>query len=157
MKIWKIQCKKCGSFYEDAPSQIVSYTRLQGNNPCQCWKNCSKGNLKIAALLQENGLSYQTEYQFSDCLSPKGNPLKFDFYVNNQYLIEYDGEQHYKPVAFHGDLDRAEKQFLLNQQYDELKNQYCKQHNIPLIRIPYTLYSKLTIDDLVINTSAYAF
>lgn len=126
MKIWKIQCKKCGSFYEDAPSQIISYTRIQGNNPCQCWRNCSKGNLKIATLLQENGLSYQTEYQFSDCLSPKGNPLKFDFYVNNHYLIEYDGEQHYKPVAFHGDSDRAEKQFLLNQQYDGLKNQYCK-------------------------------
>ena len=37
------------------------------------------------------------EKTFSTCINPKtGKQLRFDFYVNNKYLIEYDGIQHYR-------------------------------------------------------------
>ena len=35
------------------------------------------------------------------------------------------------------------------------KNEYCKKHNIPLIRIPYTIRNKITINDLKLDTSIY--
>lgn len=38
---------------------------------------------------------------------------------------------------------------------DNLKNDYCKRNNIPLIRIPYTQLKNLTIDDLLLNTSSF--
>jgi len=36
-----------------------------------------------------------------------------------------------------------------------IKNTYCKEHNIPLIRIPYTHYNDLCIEDLLLETSNY--
>ena len=42
-------------------------------------------------LLTENNIPFIQEKKFDSCISPKGNPLRFDFYVNNKYLIEYDG------------------------------------------------------------------
>jgi len=39
--------------------------------------------------------------------------------------------------------------------YDEIKNQWCKDNNIPLIRIPYWHLQDLTIDDLRPETSQF--
>ena len=36
-----------------------------------------------------------------------------------------------------------------------IKNNWCKTNNIPIIRIPYTHYDTLTLEDLVLNTSKY--
>ena len=45
---------------------------------------------------------------------------------------------------------------LEDRQYrDNLKNQYCKEHNIPLIRLDYTMYNKITLEDLMIETSNF--
>ena len=50
-------------------------------------------------------------------------------------LIEYDGEQHFNFIPFwHG----TEEGLALQQWRDDIKNNYCKEHNIKLIRIPYT-------------------
>ena len=38
---------------------------------------------------------------------------------------------------------------------DKLKNQWCVDHNIPLIRIPYTHFSKICIDDLKPETTQF--
>lgn len=39
---------------------------------------------------------------------------------------------------------------------DKIKNQYCKDNNIPLIRIPYTVKAKqLTIEDIKLEISEY--
>ena len=53
-------------------------------------------------------------------------------------LIEYDGEQHYMPVKF-SHMSEEEVQEKLNdtQRRDNIKNEYCKKNNIPLLRIPY--------------------
>ena len=55
-------------------------------------------------------------------------------------LIEYDGEQHYKFIKhWHGD----EEGFKLQQLRDKIKTEYCKNHNIKLIRIPYTEFDNI--------------
>lgn len=57
----------------------------------------------------------------------------FDFYVNNKYMIEFDGEQHFKPVEHFGGKEKFEQQ----QKYDQIKNKWCLDNRIPLIRIRY--------------------
>jgi len=76
----------------------------------------------------------------------------FDFYVDNKYIIEYDGETHYK-YNLHG--WHNQEQLKAQQERDMIKNQWCKENNIPLIRIPYTHYENLCIDDLKIETSEF--
>lgn len=61
-------------------------------------------------------------------------------------LIEYDGEQHYKPVEFFG----GEEGFKNAQYRDKIKNDYCENNNINLIRLPYFL-SNDEIKDIIIN------
>jgi len=73
--------------------------------------------------------------------------LPFDFYVNNKYLIEYDGEQHYDQKSIF-DYEYTHK-------HDLIKSQWCKENKIPLIRIPYTRYKDLCLEDLLLNTSKY--
>ena len=84
------------------------------------------------------------EKTFETCINPKTKRLlRFDFYVNNQYLIEFDGIQHF--------IQSKNWEPLEDTQYrDNIKNQWCKENNIPLIRIPYTKLNTLTIDDLLL-------
>jgi hypothetical protein len=70
-------------------------------------------------------------------------------------IIEYDGEQHFQPVRFNGmPLKEAKKRFFSLSKRDQIKNKYCQDQNINLIRIPYTefknvesiLYRKLNLN-----------
>lgn len=64
------------------------------------------------------------------------NNKKFfvDFVIDNIF-IEYNGQQHYKPVEHWGGLKAFEKQ----QKRDQELRDYCKENNIRLIEIPYWL------------------
>lgn len=131
--VWNIKCKKCGEDYLGIPTELISNKRTHGMNPCECWKKYSIGVQKIISILQNNNIKYEQEKKYDTCVSPKGFKLPFDFYLPEyNILIEYDGEQHFK-VAF----GQAEEKLTLQQQYDEIKNQWCKDNNIKLIRIPY--------------------
>lgn len=44
------------------------------------------------------------------------------------------------------------EQDVLEQQRDKIKNEFCKNNNIPIIRIPYT-YKNITLKDLQPETS----
>lgn len=102
----------------------------------------SRGNLLITKLLKELELKFIREYSFDDCINPDTNKkLLFDFYLPNyNCCIEYDGEQHFKEWR----VGRHERTSLKNVQYrDSIKTQYCKQHDIGLIRIPYTDFNKI--------------
>lgn len=62
---------------------------------CGCLK--SQGELAIKTLLLENNIPFVQEKTFSSCIFPDSNKMaRFDFFVNNQYLIEFDGIQHFK-------------------------------------------------------------
>ena len=64
-------------------------------------------------------------------------PLRFDFSLEFRgkvvCLIEYQGEQHYKPVDMFG----GQEGFLLRQKHDKMKALYCVRNNIPLFYIRY--------------------
>ena len=71
--------------------------------------------------------------------------LPFDFYINDKYIVEYDGEQHFKNTKFF-DFYKCKK-------HDLIKNKYCFDNNIPLIRIPYNAI--YTLDDLKLKTTRF--
>lgn len=74
--------------------------------------------------------------------------LRFDFYVNNKYLIEYDGEQHFLTES--NSLFSNEQLEMIHQN-DRIKDEWCKNNHIPLIRIKYTKYNTLCIEDLLLE------
>ena len=109
----------------------------------------SSGELIISDVLSDMNVRYEREYRFPDCRYK--NTLPFDFAIfDNEgkliLLIEYDGQQHYKPVDFcsHG-YDDAVKRYELQKLKDEIKSKYCDYNNIPLIRIPYTINRRRSI------------
>ena len=98
----------------------------------------SYGQIKIEDILNQAGLDFKEEYSFDDLVSSSGHPLRFDFAVFDDdgdidFLIQYQGIQHYKPKSKFGGLTGLKKQ----QFYDMRKREYCKKHNINLILIPY--------------------
>ena len=139
--LWICKCD-CGR------ETIVSTANFWNTNSCGYCRQ-SKGEEKIEILLNQNNLSFIKEKRFSSCRFPKTNSLaRFDFYVDNNYLIEYDGSQHYEgwgKLCTFKDI----------QERDNYKNQWCKDNNIPLIRIPYWHLQDLCIEDLKLETSKF--
>lgn len=101
----------------------------------------SKGEYQILKYLSLNSVLYKDEFIFEDCRHIR--PLPFDFAIegsNNNItgIIEYDGKQHFEPVDFAGKGDTwAKEQYENNVKKDNIKNKYCEDNNIPLLRIPY--------------------
>ena len=99
----------------------------------------SRGEIKIAEILQMNGLNFKEEFEFDGLNSPNGRPLRFDFAVfdddgNLDFLIEFQGKQHYQAISKFGGA-----RGLYQQQYnDNQKRRFCALNNITLIEIPYT-------------------
>lgn len=127
---WICKCNNCGSI-----KTIRGISLRKGvTRSCGCIK--SHGEEIIVKLLNENNILYQREYSFKDLIYKL--PLRFDFAIFSKdgslsHLVEYDGEQHYKESSFFGGQEGLKKRKIR----DELKNNYCIDNNIPLIRIKY--------------------
>ena len=124
----KCQCD-CGNIIHAQISNLKSGTV----HSCGCDKIISKGEEKIKQLLQDNNIMFETEKTFPDLINPKTNyKLRFDFYLPEyNILIEYDGKQHFEQTAYWGGVKGLEEQ----KYRDNLKDEWSKKHNIPLIRI----------------------
>ncbi len=146
--VWHCQCD-CGNEYD-----VSSYLLTSGKvSSCGCLGR-SMGEEKIEQILKENNIPFEKEKRFSSCYNPTTKKLlRFDFYIDNQYLVEFDGEQHYKATSGWNDEERL----IITKERDEIKNKWCKENNIPLIRIPYTQLKKLNIQDLLLQTSTFIY
>lgn len=124
----KHNIKECGYEWKVTPCNF-----LRGSRCPQC--NESKGEEKIRLYLEDKKIKYKSQYTFDDLIGIGCGLLKFDFAVfdsdnNIIFLIEYDGE-------FHFEKQYSNDKFETTKTHDELKNQYCKDKNIKLLRIPY--------------------
>ena len=119
---------------------------LNSGHGCPICRN-SIGEKRIKKYLIERGIEFIPQYSFSDCKYKKA--LVFDFYLPElNVCVEYDGIQHFQPVDFAGKgKEWAKKQFEESKLRDEIKNSYCKSHNIKILRIKYTQDVDNVLDD----------
>ena len=142
---YKCQCE-CGNY------TIVTGEDLRSSHTTSCGCLKSKGEDIISKILRNANIPFEKEKTFDSCRFPKTNYHgRFDFYVNNHYLIEYDGIQHFGVPNKWDKYETAEER----KERDEYKTQWCKNNNMPLIRIPYLALSALSLNDLQLETSQY--
>jgi len=127
----KVRHEKCGYEYKVRPDNI-----LYAGQRCPKCKE-SKGEQKISEILNGHNYVYKRQYKIKECRHK--NPLPFDFAIfdNNRLLclVEYQGEQHFRPVEYWG----GEKAFEEQKIRDKIKKDFCKQNKIMLIEIKYSV------------------
>lgn len=88
----------------------------------------SYGETLVSEWMNDRGIKFEHEKIFP------GFPHPFDFYVDELKLcIEYDGQQHIEPSKRQGGINGLRKR----QDNDELRNIYCKEHNLSLVRLSF--------------------
>lgn len=134
---WRCRCD-CGSIVS------IEGSHLTRGDTQSCGCIISRGEEKIAELLSKNNIPFEKQKTFNTCILPSGYKARFDFYVNNSFLIEFDGVQHFEVF---GRTDELELENIKNK--DAYKNNWCKINGIPLKRIPYLDIKKFTFEDLM--------
>lgn len=137
----------CGHVYKARYSDIQ-----RGHTGCPyCAKlgGSSNGESKILDILQKvYHLTSKDDFYYGYVipdLKYKSN-LHFDFWLPKQRVaIEYDGRQHYMPINYFGGFEAFQQQ----QERDHLKDQYCKDNHITLVRIPYTISTNKQINAIL--------
>lgn len=128
------KCKVCGYEWESLVGNILGGT---GCPKCKM----SKGEIKIGQYLDAHNIKYRTQHIFDDCKNKY--TLRFDFYLPEfNCCIEYDGIQHFKYCTF-GAKNRTAEELVVIQERDKIKDEYCKEKSIDLIRIPYTDFDNI--------------
>lgn len=128
-ELLNIRCE-CGEVY-----QTKLYHFVKGQPRCsKCSHKISQLEIVIKDFLKSHNIDFIQQYKFSDCKDKRSLP--FDFYLPKyNCCIEVDGRQHEQPVYFSGNNDEALQNFKLTKKHDNIKNKYCKKHNILLLRI----------------------
>ena len=132
---YNFKCNICGNTW------MAMGCNLIGKKHTGC-PVCASSKLEksIQKFLNDNNITYVQQYRISKCRYKK--PLPFDFAIFNANnllcLIEADGEQHFHTSQFGGiDWDRAKQNFEQQKIRDDIKNKYCQDNKIKLLRIPY--------------------
>lgn len=123
--LWECKCD-CGNV------AIVNrmYLRDGSTSSCGCVK--SVGEQKIQSWLEKNNIAFEKEKRFEECKYK--TYLPFDFYLCSLNIcIEYDGIQHYEDSRLYSSKVKLSER----KKIDDIKTQYCKEHGIKLLRIPY--------------------
>jgi len=127
---------KCKNGHKYAAMIYNRTTKHFGCGQCKM----TAGEQRVSKVLEALGVYYEIQAIFPDCKNKL--PLHFDFivYKHKEFqslalddicLIEYDGEQHFRPV----ERFRGEEGFKHTQKLDEIKNKYCEENDIKLLRV----------------------
>lgn len=150
---WYLCRCDCGNLKE------VMGNKLIFNNNISCGKCLtSKGEYLICKILDNLKIKYEHDVVYPLLKQETGRNLRFDFIIYKQdssidRIVEFDGRQHY--TGPDNEIWSHSRDTLETiQEKDELKNRFCKNHNIPLIRIPYWVTP--TEEDIFSNKYLYA-
>jgi hypothetical protein len=111
-----------------------------GCSQCSLLSRQSKGEKRIAKFLTALDIMYSRQKAFEGCKDKK--VLRFDFfftYAGQRFLIEYNGQQHYKPVGHWGGKEALET----SKRRDRIKSNFAAANGLHLIAIPYTHYDRI--------------
>jgi len=149
----KHKCEDCGYEWEVVPHNIMA------NHGCpKCAQ--SHGEKRIDCILNRQGVNFVRETGLEGCNN--SHPLKFDFIITQDKLtqgskmlkptqanaaIEFDGRQHFKPVEAFG----GEEGFKVRVKRDKIKDEFCSDNDIPLLRVTYKDRDNNRIEDKVLG------
>ncbi len=124
----KFQHNTCGKIFEK------KWDKFRVGQQCpQCYKRGmdSRTHHYLKDIFDHFKIVYELEKKYQGCKNPKTNKhLLFDFYLSTiNLLIEVDGEHHDRACY---DL----KSFKDTKYRDNIKNEYVRNNNIGLLRIP---------------------
>lgn len=135
-----VQCA-CGNIYKST----IDYIRY-GNYRCPiCSKKMSNSEYEIKKFLDSNNIKNISQHKFGDCKYKR--ELPFDFYLPEyNTCVEFDGVYHFKqqPCV-------TEEQFKEQILRDKIKNKFCDDNNIKLIRIPYFNFNRKQLRKIIID------
>lgn len=142
---YKCQCD-CGNIIECSGNALKDGRRVS----CGCI--ISEGEAAIQTLLLEHNLLFKHNIELDLYTQITGHRLRFDFVVYNNdgtinRCIEFDGKQQQEGMVG-GVWSHAESYDIIHAR-DEMKNNFCLDNNICLIRIPYTKLNYIKYEDLM--------
>lgn len=126
----KVYHSKCGHTYTTSKQSIFA-----GSG---CVKCCSsKGENEVRRVLLEMNKEFIEQYKFKECKYKR--ELPFDFFLPKENTcIEFDGEQHFTPYRYKKKgIESSKEKFISTKRNDKIKDNFCKDNSIKLIRIPY--------------------
>lgn len=132
-----VRCLKCGELWS---------TKITEPSRCPNCDNKFIGESLIYQYLKNNEIPFIPQYRFEDCVDK--HELVYDFYLPSlNTCIEYNGKQHYMPIKHFG----GDERFLVQKRHDEIKRKYCKDNEINLIEIKYTIKTYAKIEEYLKN------
>lgn len=142
---YKCQCD-CGNITEAKANSLKTGQRTS----CGCLN--SKGEFKFEQMLKEHNCIYNHDTVLPEFFLETGLRYRFDFIIYNEdmsikYIVEIDGRQHYTGPDTERWSHSADTLETI-QARDNIKNEFCKQKNYKLIRIPYWEIDTFKYEDL---------
>lgn len=149
-QFWICECRYCKKHFKVLARKLCS----GHTQSCGCL-NESIGVREIKNYLDKYNIAYEQEWKTQNLVSQYGYMLRMDFAIKNSdnevvAFIEYDGPHHTEITDFCYDERLAIGYFKLSdiQDSDKRKNEFCKENNIPLLRIEYNRNANIIIDEL---------
>jgi hypothetical protein len=126
---WK--CATCSHEWETSVAN-----RTNGTNCPNCRE--SKGERFVRDFLKSENIPFESQVEFEGLRGVGGRSLKFDFIIKDQcriFAVEYDGEQHFIEKDFFGGAESLSR----TQEHDHRKDVWCKENDVPILRIKYDI------------------
>lgn len=154
MKKVEVLCTKCGQTFKMTPQHL-----LQHHGCPSCNRNYTSnikcyGEQMVERYLKQERIEFLPQKRFDDLYIKK--PLSYDFYFeydNKKYVVEYQGQQHYKPCRFSQSVskEQAKIKFDKQQERDSFKRNYAKKNGLIEIEIPYKINTQDKINHFLDN------
>ena len=128
-RIKEYKCRSCGPSGGDL---------TQHKKPLTDKRNISLGEHQVIKALSDLGFTENTDYSYNTTYNNLSD-VRFDFlFKDHKIVIEYDGRQHFESVCFGGISQyQADENFIETQINDALKNRFCIENDLRMIRISY--------------------
>jgi uncharacterized Zn-finger protein len=142
-KIKDIECDLC-DYTCSLKSTLTRHIKI-----CTGKRKISSGELRVINSLSDLGFIEDDDYIFNhthvELTQYSGQNMRPDFvFKDHKIMIEYDGEQHERPVCFGGiSKELSEEYFEKQKAYDALKDEYCDKFGYKMIRISYRDFTRV--------------
>jgi hypothetical protein len=125
------KCLDCDNIWSAKTANVIYLER--GCPNCSIGKN----EKLVFALIKDNAILVETHKDIRKVINYERRIMYVDFYLpSSNTIIEYNGEQHYRPVRFGGmSIFKAEANFCKQQERDTYLQKICDNDGIELIWI----------------------